>query len=85
MRQVRRGGPDHDDQPGAVAPSRRRLSHESLAATSTCRIHATAGEPGWNFNKYLVGKDGKVIRRFDSDVEPDSKELSDAIDAALAK
>ena len=41
------------------------------------------GEPKWNFHKYLVGKDGKVIKAFPSGVAPESKELRDAIDAAL--
>jgi glutathione peroxidase len=41
--------------------------------------------PNWNFCKYLVGKDGKVIHFFPSKVTPESKELRDAIDAALAK
>lgn len=38
---------------------------------------------GWNFEKFLVGKDGKVLKRFDSRTEPDSTELTSAIDAAL--
>jgi glutathione peroxidase len=42
-----------------------------------------AGAPKWNFTKYLVGKDGKVVRKFDSGVDPGSKELADAIEAAL--
>ena len=37
----------------------------------------------WNFQKYLVDKQGKVIGRFLPDVEPDAKELTDAIEAAL--
>ncbi len=41
------------------------------------------GEPKWNFHKYLVGKDGQVLKSFPSKVAPDSKELRDAIDAAL--
>jgi glutathione peroxidase len=41
--------------------------------------------PAWNFSKYLVGKDGKVIAFYPSKVAPDSKELRDAIEAALAK
>jgi glutathione peroxidase len=40
--------------------------------------------PRWNFAKYLVGKDGKVIRFFDSKVTPEAPELRHAIDAALA-
>ena len=41
--------------------------------------------PGWNFSKYLVGKDGKVVAFFPSRVTPDSKELKDAIESALAR
>lgn len=41
------------------------------------------GEPRWNFHKYLVGKDGKVVAAFPSSVAPDSPELRKAIDAAL--
>ena len=46
-------------------------------------IAKTGEEPGWNFNKYLVGRDGKVIAHFDSKVEPDSPELKQAIAKAL--
>jgi glutathione peroxidase len=41
------------------------------------------GSPKWNFHKYLVGKDGQVIREFDSGVVPEDKDLRAAIDAAL--
>jgi len=37
----------------------------------------------WNFEKILVGKDGKVIRRFRSGAEPDGAEMTDAVKAAL--
>jgi len=43
------------------------------------------GEIEWNFTKFLVDKDGKVLRRFDSAVEPDSAEVIAAIEAALKK
>jgi glutathione peroxidase len=46
-------------------------------------VTAKNGEPKWNFHKYLVGKDGQVIKAFPSNVTPESKELHDAIDAAL--
>lgn len=39
--------------------------------------------PDWNFCKYLVGKDGKVVAFFPSKVTPESKELRDAIEKAL--
>ena len=44
----------------------------------------TGGEIGWNFTKFLVGPDGKVIMRFDSAVEPDSPLVISAIEKALA-
>lgn len=37
----------------------------------------------WNFAKFLVGKDGKVIKRFDPRTTPDNAELVKAIEAAL--
>ncbi|MFO7607809.1 MAG: glutathione peroxidase, partial [Candidatus Krumholzibacteriia bacterium] len=47
----------------------------------------TAGgleEPTWNFTKYLVGRDGKVIARFGPRTAPDDPGLLEAIDRALA-
>ena len=43
-----------------------------------------AGDVAWNFEKFLVGKDGTVLARFKSGVEPESTELKTAIEAALA-
>jgi glutathione peroxidase len=40
-------------------------------------------EPTWNFCKYLVDTNGKVLKFFPSKVKPQDKELTDAIDAAL--
>jgi len=42
------------------------------------------GDIKWNFNKFLIGKDGKILKRFDSKATPESKEVTDAIEAALA-
>lgn len=45
-----------------------------------------AGHPGpvsWNFNKFLVGPDGKLLARFDSSVAPESAELQAAIEKVL--
>jgi glutathione peroxidase len=39
--------------------------------------------PEWNFHKYLVGKDGQVLREFAAGVKPDDPELRAAITAAL--
>jgi glutathione peroxidase len=40
-------------------------------------------EPTWNFTKYLVGRDGKVIARFGPKTGPADPELRVAIDKAL--
>jgi glutathione peroxidase len=37
----------------------------------------------WNFAKFLVGKDGKIVARFAPQVKPDDPELKKAIEAAL--
>jgi glutathione peroxidase len=43
-----------------------------------------AGDVAWNFEKFLIGRDGTVLGRFKSAVEPESAELKAAIEAALA-
>jgi glutathione peroxidase len=43
------------------------------------------GEIRWNFDKFLVGRDGKVVKRFHPKVTPDSPEVIQAIEAELAK
>ena len=40
--------------------------------------------PAWNFSKYLIGKDGRIIAFYPSDVTPESRQLRAAIDKALA-
>ena len=45
---------------------------------------ATGQQPSWNFNKYLVGRDGKPIAHFDSTTAPTSGAISGAIEKALA-
>jgi glutathione peroxidase len=39
--------------------------------------------PGWNFNKYVVDRDGKVVAHFGSSTTPDSKPLRAAIESVL--
>jgi glutathione peroxidase len=39
--------------------------------------------PGWNFNKYLVDRDGNVVEHFESRVTPQSQQLRDAIEQLL--
>jgi glutathione peroxidase len=57
----------------------RSLLYKKIARTDK-------GEPvtvRWNFEKFLVGRSGKVLAHFRSTVAPDSPELRDAIDKAL--
>lgn len=41
------------------------------------------GDVKWNFGKFLVGRDGTVLQRFEPRTAPDAKEVTDAIEAAL--
>jgi glutathione peroxidase len=43
----------------------------------------TGGEIKWNFTKFLIDRNGKVIARFESPVKPDSPEVISAIEKAL--
>ena len=43
----------------------------------------TGGDVRWNFTKFLVGRDGKVIARFEPDVAPEDPEIITAIETAL--
>ena len=44
-----------------------------------------AGDIEWNFAKFLVGRDGEVVARFKPKVQPESKEVVEAIQAELVK
>jgi len=46
---------------------------------------AASWEPNWNFNKVLIGRDGRIAGTFGSGDEPHGAKLSAAITAALAK
>lgn len=43
------------------------------------------GDIQWNFTKFLVGRDGKILRRFEPKTKPDAPEVVQAIEAALAE
>ena len=46
--------------------------------------NSTGVEPGWNFHKYLIHKDGKTVESFTSKVKPNDPALITAIEKALA-
>ena len=43
----------------------------------------TGKSPDWNFTKYLISKDGEVLKPFSKNIEPDSKEIISAIESLL--
>ncbi|PNG18202.1 glutathione peroxidase [Streptomyces cahuitamycinicus] len=43
-----------------------------------------SGDIRWNFEKFLIGRDGRVVARFSPQTEPDSAEVVAAIEAQLA-
>lgn len=45
----------------------------------------TGAQPSWNFNKYLVGRDGQPLAHFQSMVAPNSRQLVGAMEKALAQ
>jgi glutathione peroxidase len=45
---------------------------------------ATGSQPSWNFNKYLIGRDGRPLAHFGSTTSPDSRKFVAAIESALA-
>jgi len=48
-------------------------------------LEAKTGKlPRWNFGKYIVSRDGTKAEFFDSKVTPESKELREALERALA-
>lgn len=42
------------------------------------------GDIKWNFGKFLVGRDGKILKRFEPRTTPEAAEVTEAIEAALA-
>jgi glutathione peroxidase len=55
--------------------------YKYLTSSSTSKF---PGEIEWNFEKFLIGRDGQIIARFKSDAEPESREVTGAIEAALS-
>lgn len=43
----------------------------------------TGGEIKWNFTKFLIGRDGKILARFEPNVAPDDPALVAAVESAL--
>ena len=60
----------------------RHALYKELTATADSEGHT--GDIRWNFEKFLVGRDGNVVARFSPLVLPDAPEVVDTIEKALA-
>lgn len=58
------------------SPLYQRLTDNSVTGT---------GDVKWNFEKFLISKEGKIVARYNSKVEPTSEELTSAIENQLKK
>jgi len=56
-----------------------------LYAALTGPHGAFPGDVTWNFGKFLIGRDGKPLARFEPKTKPDAPELTAAIEKALGK
>ncbi|MEZ2575349.1 glutathione peroxidase [Buttiauxella ferragutiae] len=68
--------------PAAVAPEGSGFLERM---SSKGRAPAHVGDILWNFEKFLIGRDGQVIQRFSPDMTPDDATIVDAVKSALAK
>ena len=64
------------------------FAKSSVTGTNANPLHAslarlTGKEPKWNFTKYLIGRDGKVVEYFPSKVTPEDPQLVGKIEKAL--
>ena len=55
-----------------------------LYAALTGKDSPFPGDIKWNFGKFLIGKDGKILKRFEPQTKPDAPEVIESIEAALA-
>ena len=66
-----------------------QLFHKVHAKGNTTEPYTTlnqanpSGDVAWNFEKFLINKDGEVVARFKSNVEPESTEIKKEIETQL--
>ena len=65
-----------------LAPSAVRGSDANPLFVALAQRSGSA--PGWNFNKYLIARDGQTVSHFGSMVKPLNSDLESAIAEALA-
>jgi glutathione peroxidase len=73
-------------QPKAWGPGREAMRENLAGFLASKNLGTTNPEPGvlWNFEKFLIGRDGNVVGRFSPEVAPDDPALVAAIEKALA-
>ncbi|GLP71463.1 MULTISPECIES: glutathione peroxidase [unclassified Streptomyces] len=59
----------------------RHALYERLVDFADAEGHA--GDIRWNFEKFLIGRDGKIVARFSPQTEPESDEVVTAVESAL--
>ena len=52
--------------------------------TQTADAEGHTGDIRWNFEKFLVDRDGEIVARFSPVVEPEAAEITEAIEKELA-
>ncbi|WP_371670770.1 glutathione peroxidase [Streptomyces sp. NBC_00289] len=60
----------------------RHTLYDGLVGFADAEGHS--GDIRWNFEKFLIGRDGKVVARFSPQTEPEAAEIVTAIEAQLA-
>ena len=63
---------------------RRRPPPAVPGADAAADAEGHTGDIRWNFEKFLIGRDGEVVARFSPVVEPEAAEVTEAIEKALA-
>ena len=68
------------------------FSKVSVKGEDQCPLYAyltshadPSGEVAWNFEKFLIGRDGEIVGRFKPGVKPDAPEVTAAVESALAE
>jgi len=90
--------PESDEQIREFVTKQYKITFPLFAKISTAGVHAaplyqfladkqanaaTGGPIRWNFTKFLIDREGKVLQRFEPDVEPMAPEIVAAIEKAL--
>ena len=68
---------------GVNFPMTSEIKVKGSAAHPIFKVLASKGEPRWNFNKYLISKQGEVLAHYDSEVTPESAAFISAIEKQL--